>query len=172
MTKPNIYDRGTQRFHWLSALLILAMIPIGFIMQDADGATKLLLYRLHCGIGLLLLAMTVVRILWRFKQPTPAPPAGMGKLHVRGLEATHVLLYVILLALTVSGVAMLALSDLPQVLSGASSDYPDLAELGPRKAHGAGAFTYIALLIAHVGGVVLHQVRHGGSFHRIGVGKP
>jgi cytochrome b561 len=172
MTKPNIYDRGTQRFHWLSALLILAMIPIGFIMQDADGATKLLLYRLHCGIGLLLLAMTVVRILWRFKQPTPAPPAGMGKLHVRGLEATHVLLYVILLALTVSGVAMLALSDLPQVLSGASSDYPDLAELGPRKAHGAGAFTYIALLIAHVGGVVLHQVSHGGSFHRIGVGKP
>jgi cytochrome b561 len=172
MTKPDIYDRGTQRFHWLSALLILAMIPIGFIMQDSDGATKLLLYRLHCGIGLLLLATTVVRIIWRIRQPVPAPPAGMGKLHVRGLEATHVLLYVLLLALTASGVAMLALSDLPQVLGGASSDYPDLPELGPRKAHGAGALAYIALLIAHVGGVVFHQVRHGGSFQRIGVGKP
>lgn len=43
-----------------------------------------------------------------------------GKLHIRGLEATHVLLYAILLALSVSGVAMLALSDLPQVLSGAA----------------------------------------------------
>ena len=96
----------------------------------------------------------------------------MEKLHVRGLEATHVLLYAVLLALSVSGVAMLALSDLPQVLSGASGDYPDLAELGPRRAHGAGAFTYIALLIAHIGGVILHQVRHGGSFQRIGVGEP
>jgi len=172
MTKPNVYDRGTQRFHWLSAILILAMIPIGFLMQNADGGAKLLLYRAHAATGLLILAITVVRISWRIRQPVPAPPASMGKLHVRGLEATHVLLYAVLLALSVSGVAMLALSDLPQVLSGASGDYPELAELGPRRAHGAGAFAYIALLIAHIGGVILHQVKHGGSFQRIGVGQP
>ncbi len=106
MTKPNAYDRGTQRFHWLSAILILAMIPIGFLMQDADGGTKLLLYRAHVGMGLLILAITVVRIIWRIRQPVPAPPSGMGKLHVRGLEATHVLLYAVLLALAVSGVPL------------------------------------------------------------------
>lgn len=172
MNRPSTYDRGTQRFHWVSALLILSMIPLGFLMQDAEAETKLLLYRLHCSIGLLLLVITLTRVIWRIKQPVPAPPPGMGKLHVRGLEATHVLLYLVLLALSASGIAMLALTNLPDVLSGASGNYPDMSELGPRRAHGAGAFAYIALLVAHIGGVIVHQVRHGGSMQRIGVGQP
>ena len=172
MNKPNLYDRGTQRFHWLSAVLILAMIPLGFLMQDATGETKLLLYRAHCAIGLLLVVITLARIIWRIKQPVPEPPSGMGTLHVRGLEATHLLLYAVLLGLSVSGIAMLALTSLPEVLTGASTSYPDMVELGPRRAHGAGVFVYIALLVAHVGGVIVHQTRHGGSLQRIGVGRP
>ena len=170
MSKPEIYDRGTQRFHWTSAALILTMIPTGFLMQDAEGATKLLLYRSHAAVGILLVALTLIRIIWRFRHPTPVPPPGLEPLHVRGLEVTHVLMYLLLLVLSVSGLAMLGLSALPEVLRGGSTTYPDLTELGPRKAHGAAAYAYIALLVLHVVGVAVHQIRHGGSFQRIGVG--
>ncbi len=57
------YGRVTQISHWLSALLILAMIPIGLIMTRIEaGSGQDSLYRTHVAPGLVILALTGIRL--------------------------------------------------------------------------------------------------------------
>lgn len=164
------YGRIAQAFHWLSAFLILAMLPMGLAMTRlAEGPAKIFLYQAHVGLGLLVLGLTTARIIWRFIEPTPAAPAGLSPLHKFGFKATHFLLYFLLVVLLFSGVGMLLLSGLslspasvlPQAIT------PDLP---PVFAHRLVARVYILLLLAHLGGVLLHQFTASRVMGRMGMG--
>ncbi len=166
------YGRVAVILHWMSAVLILAMLPLGFLMQDAGENTKLLLYRVHAAIGILVLLFTVTRLVWKLADTRPAPPPGITGLHLRGMEAIHILLYLVLLALAVSGIVLNLQSGLVDILRGTSQgDFPELDEFRARAAHGTLARLYIGLLVVHVGGVVVHQFRHGHVFARMGIGQ-
>lgn len=166
--RPQTYDQGTQLFHWASAVLILGMIPLGFLMQHAAGAVKLSLYRAHALTGSVVLLLTVVRIVWVVTHASPEP-LPMGRSHYVGMKGIHLLLYVVLLIMAGSGLSMMALSTLPDVLKGMASTFPDLHSLAARKVHGAGARIYVALLAAHVGGVLRYQLAEGDIFSRMGI---
>jgi len=166
--QPTKYDTGTQLFHGVSAALIIVMLPLGFLMQKGSGTAKLVLYRAHVSMGLVVLLFTLARIVWRMRHVSPEPLT-LSRPHHLGMEGIHVLLYAVLLILAASGVAMLALSTLPEVLKGAVTVFPNLSDLAPRKVHGAGARIYIALLVAHVGGVVQYQLTKGDTLGRIGL---
>ena len=166
--QPQSYNYGTQLFHWASALLVLGMIPLGFAMQDAGAAAKLTLYRAHALSGSLLVLLTMARIAWVLTHDSPqALP--VSRLHYVGMKGIHVLLYVVLLIMGASGLAMMALSNLPDVLKGVATTFPDLSKLAARRAHGAGARIYIALLAAHVGGVIRYQLAEGDILSRMGI---
>jgi cytochrome b561 len=166
--RSQTYDQGTQLFHWASAVLILGMIPLGFLMQHAAGAVKLSLYRAHALTGSVVLLLTVVRIVWVVTHASPEP-LPISRLHSTGMKGIHVLLYAVLLIMTASGLAMMALSTLPNVLKGVATTFPDLSKLPARKVHGVGARIYVALLAAHVGGVLRYQFVEGDIFSRMGV---
>ncbi len=166
------YGVIAQRYHWISAVLIIAMIPLGFLMQNAEiEATKLLLYRGHVLIGALILIITIARIVWRRSDIKPEPPMELHGWHLKVFNAIHVLLYVLIFVLTLSGIGTIALSGMGEILSGASSSPipTDLGELGPRRAHGIMSRIYIALLVGHIGGVVFHQVTKSDVFGRMGI---
>jgi len=166
------YGRVAILLHWVSAVLILAMLPLGFLMQDASDGSKLFLYRTHAVVGILILLLTLARLCWKRVDPKPAPPPGLTGLHLRGMEGIHVLLYVLLLALTVSGIVLNIQSGLIDVLRGTSQGgVPEFDEFRSRAAHGLLARVYIGLLVAHIGGVVVHQMKHGHVFVRIGIGR-
>src|SRR5690606_23920776 len=132
------YGRVAQLFHWSSAFLILLMIPLGFLMQSADAASKQRLYQLHVVLGILILLLTLLRIVWRWREPTPQPPAGLSPLHQFAFKAVHLLLYVVLLLISVSGIGLMLMSGLAEPLfSGAGSFRipADLAQLPPRVVH-------------------------------------
>ena len=169
---PEQYGLTAQRYHWISAVLIIAMIPLGFLMQNAETeTTKLLLYRGHALIGALILIITIARIVWRRKDINPEPPKELHGLHLKAFNVIHVLVYVLIFVLTVSGVGTIALSGMGDILSGTSSSPipTDLGELGPRRAHGITARIYIALLLGHIGGVVFHQVTKSDVLGRMGL---
>lgn len=166
------YGRTAQRYHWISALLIIAMIPLGFIMQNVENeSVRLILYRSHVVIGAVILLMTIARIVWRRKDINPEPPEGLDGLHLKVFNAVHVLLYALIFVLTLSGIGTIALGGMGDFLSGVpSSQLPtDVSELGPRRAHGITARIYIALLVGHIGGVVFHQVTKSDVFGRMGI---
>lgn len=166
------YGRVAILLHWTSAVLILGMIPLGFLMQNADDGSRLFLYRTHAIVGALILLLSLVRLGWKLNDTKPAPTPGLEGLHLRGMQGIHVLLYALLFALTVSGIVLNLQSGLIDVLRGASQGgIPGFDEFRSRAAHGSLARVYIGLLVAHIGGVMVHQIRHGHVLDRMGIGR-
>lgn len=115
-----------RRLHWGMALAIFVEVPVGFTMSWTylDGARggplawlHLRASQVHHTLGLILLAAAIVRLIWRWRHPAPALSAGTStaaRIAARGVQA---LLYLLLVALPLSGWA--ALSAL-----GAGGGYP------------------------------------------------
>ncbi len=170
--KQDAYSRRIQVLHRLSAALILMMIPLGFSMQGIESPTlKLFAFRLHVLLGISVLVLTLLRLIWRWVDGSPGPLPNLSRLHLRGVGATHALLYLVLAGLSISGVVLLMQSGLAPVLLGLSSDPipANLSEYLPRQAHAIEARVYIALLAAHVCGVLLHQLTRGEVLSRMGI---
>ncbi len=103
------YGSITKTFHWLTALLILALIPTGIIANGMpfdtpeDLADKARLFSIHKTLGVTLFTVAVLRIVWALTQPKPAPlhPDRRGE---QFLAATaHWLLYGSLILVPLSG---------------------------------------------------------------------
>lgn len=145
--------------HWLTALIILAMLPVGFLMEDAEGSTRLLVYRLHAAGGITVLVLTVIRLLWRTRDPKPELPADMGALTRLGARGAHVALYIILLAMTGSGIGILILGGLGDILSGASSQpIPRDFDVPPADAHEILAVVLLVFLALHIAAALYHHL--------------
>lgn len=162
------YGRVAQALHWVTFVLILPLAPMGLIMVGMDdGATRTSLYQAHVFLGLTVAALTVVRAIWRFTEPTPAVPAGITGPHRWLYSGVHLLFYVVLLGLGLSGMGILALSGLtpfnvaPEAIN---HDVPPVA------GHFLLSRVYIALLVAHLAGVIRYQFFEGNVFARIGLG--
>lgn len=90
--------------HWLTLLAIAGLVIVGFVMQELPNSpTKIQVYGLHKSFGLTVLALTVLRLLWRLVAGTPAPVPGTPRWQSFVAQATHGTLYVILLAMPLSG---------------------------------------------------------------------
>ena len=169
---PIQYGRVTQLLHWLSALLILFLIPMGFLMQTVDEGARLSLYRTHVTLGILELGVTLVRLGWRWFDSPPEPPPGLAGMDLLAYKTVHWLLYLSLLVLTVSGIALNVISGLGDILLGATPGRipENLSVYLPRTLHGITARLYIGLLIAHIAGVVSYQATEGDVLKRMGLG--
>ncbi len=107
MPIKNLADRWggvSITLHWLTALMILGLVVVGFAMQElANSPTKIQVYGLHKSIGLTVLALTVLRLLWRLFAGVPQPAPGTPRWQLWASNATHGALYLILLAMPLSG---------------------------------------------------------------------
>lgn len=93
-----------KAFHWLVALGIVALAGIGLYMVGMPlGMAKLKIYLLHKAIGITVLALVLLRLLWRLIDLHPKYPANMPRWQVGAAHASHTLLYVLLLAMPISG---------------------------------------------------------------------
>jgi cytochrome b561 len=101
---PAHYDRRTVLYHWLSAVLVLALWSAG---QTIDwfpkGTPRVTVRSLHITFGVVLLVVIVMRLAWRARGGVKLPPvAGLaGRLG----QMFHRVLYALLLAVLVLGVA-------------------------------------------------------------------
>ncbi|MDY0022967.1 cytochrome b, partial [Arenimonas caeni] len=52
--------------HWLTVLMVFALVVVGFVMQELPNSpTKIDVYAMHKSFGLTVLALTLLRLLWR-----------------------------------------------------------------------------------------------------------
>lgn len=94
----------SKALHWLIAVLILVMAWLGLTMGDLpNGPDKIATYALHKSLGLSILALVMLRLIWRLYAGAPAPLAGTPRWQERIASVTHVALYALLLALPLSG---------------------------------------------------------------------
>jgi len=104
------YDPVAVTLHWLIALAIIAMIPLGFFMGDLPISIRFDAYAFHKSLGLTVLALSIFRLIWRFMNPPPALPDGMKPIEKRLAHAAHWLLYCLMVAMPLTGWLMVSAS--------------------------------------------------------------
>jgi len=101
---PDSFGRTSRLLHWAMALGVLGMLGLGTglrLMQP--NLSNLWLYGLHKTIGLSLLALVLMRLAWHRISPPPAPLGAPQGWEVRAARLAHRTIYVLLLAIPLSG---------------------------------------------------------------------
>ena len=91
--------------HWLMALVIPAMFVLGWYMVDLtyyDSLYKTLPH-IHKSVGILLALVFLIRVLWKWTNPTPRPIADNSRIEALGARLVHALFYVLIALIVVSG---------------------------------------------------------------------
>ncbi len=179
------YTPGAQVFHWVTMILIFAIVPLGWIFAEfktkgnpptsfeaplpgapGDYAS------LHKTLGLIVLAIVVVRIVYRLLNAPPALPGSMA-VWQRGLSlATHWAIYAVIIVMPVSGYIMSSASTHPISVFGLF-DFPKLPidkDTGKiaNEIHIVVQYAVYALVLLHVAAVGWHLfVRRDGILDRM-----
>jgi cytochrome b561 len=122
------YGAVAQGFHWIVAVLVLGLFGYGLWMAGLPiGMERLRAVPLHKSFGVLLFVVVLARLAWRWTHPAPPLPASMRGWERRAAMVSHALLYVLLVAVPLSGWLMssalgfgtvpFGLFQLPDVLS-------------------------------------------------------
>lgn len=175
MNTPQRYHPALVILHWVSALLMIFTLLFGLGALDdlLNTPEKAPLLATHMTMGLLILALTVVRLVIRFTTRKPAPAtAGHPLLDQIGV-LTHWLLYLGALGMGISGVGIAAQSGIFPLLGGQAVPLPaDFAIYPPRIGHGLVARLLLALIALHIGAALYHQfIRKDGLLGRMWLGK-
>lgn len=128
----------SKALHWLVVVLILVMAWLGLTMGDLpNGPDKIATYALHKSVGITILALVVVRLLWRMHAGAPQAIPRVPGWQQRGASLTHWALYALLLAMPLSGWVLNSASGFPlqwfgllnlPAIAGKDHDLHELAE--------------------------------------------
>ena len=91
------YDNVAVALHWLTALLVLTQFALAETWEWFSRATRDTMESTHVSLGILLAAVIVARLIWRWipGHQRPAIVSGWVKLASKGV---HYLLYALLVA--------------------------------------------------------------------------
>lgn len=100
------YSRGAAILHWLIALLIVLNVAAAWISDDMPKPERAFIMGNHKAIGILILALTVLRIVWRIVKKPPPLVETLKAWEAALSKVTHAGFYFLMLALPLSGWAM------------------------------------------------------------------
>lgn len=173
-SRPDRYGAMAVSIHWLSALLILALLGSGFRAANSlDAAAKAEFLRFHIPVAIIVLLLTALRIVWwwRFDRK-PLSVEGTPRWQERIARSVHVAFYIVIFGMVTSGIGMMVLSGAaPAVFGAAGAVLPNFTDYPPRVPHGLGAFLIVGLLIFHATAALYHQfIRRDGLLQRMWYG--
>ena len=158
------YTRTAKSLHWLMAFLLLGLLALGFYMKDLPlSPEKLQLYAWHKWAGVTAFLLVWLRLAWRIAHRPPALPDSMPRPMQLAAHAGHVVLYLLMLAIPLSGWLMSSAKGFQTVWFGVLP-IPDLIGkdkvLGDQLAslHGALNLLFVTVLLGHVGAALKHHL--------------
>jgi cytochrome b561 len=182
------YTRVAIALHWAIAALILLNLCVGFVMEGLPRDWKAWVVPTHFSCGMTVLALSVLRVLWRLTHRPPPFPAGMPRAERAAAHTVHALLYVMMGLMPLLGWAIISahpprpqgaaslwgILRLPAI--GPLSALPDAQQKAAHQSfvdlHSDGAWILVGLLVLHVVGALKHQwIDRHAELARMGVGK-
>jgi cytochrome b561 len=153
--------------HWALGIALVGIFCFGVYMTDLPfSPARLKLYNWHKWAGISILALSILRLLWRLTHTTPPLPEGIAKAmpawQRMAHHATHAGLYALFFVVPLIGWAYSSAAGFPVVLFG-QFPLPDL--LAPDKAlaalikpwHQISAFALAGLVLLHIAAALKHQ---------------
>ena len=155
------YGIISKLLHWLSAILLLIQSPLGFYLVDLDfGEERLSIENIHIIIGLSIFYLVIIRLLNKIFNPTPKldPSIFKGQRFIAKLN--HVLLYVAILSITISGILKKLFNGETLVIFFKEIEIQDNFELADQfyNIHIFSNYTIIALIVLHISAVIIHKL--------------
>jgi cytochrome b561 len=147
--------------HWVIAALIAVQLPIGWLMPDIEpGMIPGTAMSVHISIGMTILALIVLRFVWRLLHPV-APESGLPGWQRVSSELVHWLLYLTVLATTLTGwcfasangwtIHLYGIAPLPRLVAEGSPLGHDLGEL-----HEPLTWALLVLVAIHIAAAMIH----------------
>jgi cytochrome b561 len=175
---------GSDRFGWVSrvihwgmAVAIIGTLGLGaYVVRMEVGLGNLWLYGLHKSLGLTLLALVLVRIVWHRLSPPPAPLASVAAWQMALARLAHRGLYLLMIAVPVTGWAGSAATGLDVVWWGWTMPRVVPVSQGLAEAmlgaHGVLTKVLMALVALHSAGALWRAVGYGdGTVRRMVIGR-
>ncbi|WP_345817190.1 cytochrome b (plasmid) [Paraburkholderia sp. PREW-6R] len=155
------YDTVARALHWLTVLLVAVQFTIGWTMPDVHKDTRPVdLIAWHLAVGSALLAVVVVRVIWRLSHK-PAPEDLSPPLRVIS-GITHFLLYAALIVVPLLGwinassrgwtVRLLGVVPYPSLSAPGSAFGHEMGDV-----HGKLAWILFALIVLHIAAALFHR---------------
>ena len=163
--------------HWLVALLIVGQFATGWLSETAsDRDTSFTLIRNHYQFGILLIGLILMRVLWRLANRAPGPLPGEPTWRERTARGVHILIYVLLMLLPVTGyiiwihmkadMSVFGLFSAPRLFTPPVED--ETLRAGAWYVHYFAGWTLVGLIALHVLAALWHQfVRRNGLLRRM-----
>jgi cytochrome b561 len=112
---PDRYSMVAIILHWTIAALIVTNVLIAWAADDLKGIEAAQAFQPHKTIGITVLLLTLTRLAWRLVMKPPRMPGTLAPWERQLARTVHVLFYVVMVALPLSGWAMVSTSALASV---------------------------------------------------------
>ena len=164
MNQSIYYTRTAVRLHWLIALFIISTFALGLYMTGLPlSPNKLKIYAWHKWAGVTIWLLVWLRLLWRITHRPPVLPTTMPAWQHTAATLAHLLIYLLMIAVPVSGWLMSSAKGF-QTVYFAIVPLPDL--VGKNKAlgellatvHEVLNFTMAGLVLVHAAAALKHHI--------------
>ena len=109
------YTATAKLLHWLVASLVVVQFVLANLAERAEDAddlvSELALFANHRSVGITILALIIIRLLWRWRNPPPPLPETVPQWQLMASRVSHYSLYGILLVMPISGWLMSSAAD-------------------------------------------------------------
>jgi len=173
--QTSVYTRTAVVLHWLIGVAVLAQITLGLWMitiPKVPIGVRAGWFNVHKSIGITLAVLILVRILWRLTHRAPPLPATVPAWQRVAAKTSHVLLYVCMIVMPLSGYLGSSFTRYPIVYWGVRLPHwgweaPALKELCSQ-VHFVTVIVFITLIVIHVAAALKHLlVNRDGVFQRM-----
>jgi cytochrome b561 len=104
----------SQTLHWLIVALVITQFVLANLELDLPlGVHKLALLAKHKSVGITILMLAALRLIWRWRNPTPLLPTTLKPYERALARFTHAALYVLLFAMPLTGWMMSSARNFP-----------------------------------------------------------
>jgi cytochrome b561 len=163
---PERYDAVAVALHWVLAIVLMTLVGSGLYMVSLPdlgfNINKIILILYHKELGMMALALALLRLAWRVGHALPALVETLPDWQKVMARFVHLCFYGLMLALPVTGwlmssaagfpVSFLGLFELPDLISRSDYLFRTLIEV-----HKWLSYALIALTLLHAAAALVHH---------------
>ena len=155
-----------KTLHWIGAVIILLLLGHGWWMTHmTPRPERLANYAGHSALGYDLLALILLRLLWRWLNPVPELPADLRPWERIAARVGHASLYVLMLVVSLTGWMVATTFRTPMTKDVFGIDIPPIVTAVDRpvrqwleQSHMILAYVLAAVVLVHIVGALRHHL--------------